>query len=607
VRRAAPPLPSDLRASRRSLEGMGEVELLEDWQWDRDQGRWSLKLRLSPELTPNDYVPASTDWLVLVDEIYPEGDIGFYPAAEHGLTATFEHQSCNIRSSREAGKPSGKLCLDVPLRVLGRRMFEGEPSSAAHRLRWHVERAIEWLILASRGELAPAGEPFELPEFPPSRADRVLVAYAEGPDSLDRWDGHLAKVGIAKLILYRRNPDVYVVSRYLGDRGRALVTNVWGAEVASRRHSTTDAIWVTLPEVPVLPPWQAPVNWGDLREALRRQGVELDQFLEELFLLGALEKHRLMLLGFPIPREWEGKNERYHWQAISLPALHPVAKPVPGFRPDKRRAWVHNRTQVLKDDATIAWLVSQNWAADELGSRGMLGEEITSKRICLLGAGALGSVVVELLVRAGCRRLTVFDHDRLNAGNLVRHALTLEYVRDYKAEALSAHSNKASPHARVDYVNSSFPPSDTKGGARLEEADVVIDCTGSDATLHEMERYAWNNAKCFCSVSIGARARRLFVFGARSATFPAAEFRSRLDPWLRREAEEIEAGPEFPREGVGCWHPVFPARADDMWLLAAAAVKALVPFLERDDPSIYFKVYEQVEDDDGTFAGVAVR
>jgi hypothetical protein len=227
-------------------------------------------------------------------------------------------------------------------------------------------------------------------------------------------------------------------------------------------------------------------------------------------------------------------------------------------------------------------------------------------QICLLGAGAVGSVVAELLVRAGCYQLTVFDDDRLNAGNLVRHSLSLSDTLELKAQALARHLNSVSPHARVDYINSAFPPSDTQGLARLRVADVVLDCTGSDDTIQEMGTFDWVGRKCFASLSIGARAKRLFVFGVRSETFPISDFRSRLDPWLMLEMEEMSVAPEFPREGVGCWHPVFPARADDIWLLAAAAVKALVPYLKQDVQDILFKVYEQVEDGE-TFSGVAIR
>ena len=53
-----------------------------------------------------------------------------------------------------------------------------------------------------------------------------------------------------------------------------------------------------------------------------------------------------------------------------------------------------------------------------------------------------------------------------------------------------------------------------------------------------------------------------------------------------------------PREGIGCWHPVFPARSDDVWLLAATGFKIMTRTL-NDTHSQSFKVFEQNTDFDG--------
>lgn len=78
----------------------------------------------------------------------------------------------------------------------------------------------------------------------------------------------------------------------------------------------------------------------------------------------------------------------------------------------------------------------------------------------------------------------------------------------------------------------------------------------------------------FVSPSLGYRACRPWCVSAVGQRFPHAASRARIAPWLERE--RTEHGPlQFPREGVGCWHPVCPARADDIWLLASAAVKQI--------------------------------
>jgi predicted ThiF/HesA family dinucleotide-utilizing enzyme len=594
---------TELLAARRSLEGLKGALILEDWCWDEGGKNWTLRLRLTPDLQPTDHVPASSDWVVCVDEIYPWGSIVFYPAVQNGLTSTFPHQSCNLEDRTATDRRKGKLCLDTPLRSFKRHQLDDEPFEADDRLRWHTERALNWLVLASRDELSPAGEVFELPDFPVGLPD-TTVAFAETLESLDRWKESSSATGFVEVIRYRSQPDVFVVSRYLTLEKEPLIQNAWGAEIRRQTISKKHALWLLLPEIPILPPWQAPRTWRELRDALHQQGVDFDSYIESLFKRGVLDEWRLLLLGFPIPTEWQRSPERYWWQAVRIPALHSASKPVPGFRPNAKTAWWYNQTKILKDDSPLLWVRSENWSADQLASRGTMESAITSKRIVLIGGGAVGSAVAEMLMRGGCQSLTVVDPDRLRTGNLVRHTLTLDDVEENKGTALARRLNKVGPHTDVDYVDSSFPPEDIRAISKIRSAEVVIDCTGSDEVIEEMARFDWQHQKAFCSIALGARGQRVFVFGQRAVSFPADDFRSSIAPWLVQERQEVATGPEFPREGIGCWHPAFPARTDDIWLLSATAVKSLERFLNEDGVPSLFAVYEQVEDH-GTFAGVA--
>lgn len=49
----------------------------------------------------------------------------------------------------------------------------------------------------------------------------------------------------------------------------------------------------------------------------------------------------------------------------------------------------------------------------------------------------------------------------------------------------------------------------------------------------------------------------------------------------------------LPRDGIGCYHPLFPARSDDIWVMAGLAIKEMEPWwLNPFGPNI-FAVYEQ--------------
>ena len=81
-------------------------------------------------------------------------------------------------------------------------------------------------------------------------------------------------------------------------------------------------------------------------------------------------------------------------------------------------------------------------------------------------------------------------------------------------------------------------------------------------------------AKDWYSISLGLCGRRLFFFHARGEQFPAASFHDLLQRWLPSEAEALRNA-ELPREGIGCWHPLFPARMDQVAIATATAVRLL--------------------------------
>lgn len=173
-----------------------------------------------------------------------------------------------------------------------------------------------------------------------------------------------------------------------------------------------------------------------------------------------------------------------------------------------------------------------------------------------------------------------------------------------KAEALAARLNLASPHARVESISGRFPPTSAEDREQVKRCGVVLDCTGDDAVLRQMELFPWEEEKLFVSASLGFAARRLFCFVAVGNRFRTEEYRDRIEPWLREEAGLYDED-ELPREGAGCWHPVFPARIDDVWMMATAAVKVLESAACSRPCDPLLTVFERYEEE-GAFGGLRV-
>jgi len=591
-----PALPRELEVARESLDALDGVETLREFEWNSEVGRWTLLVRLN--LSGASGISARSAWYVLVEPTYPWGEVDIYPANRDGLETTHQHQNLNLPSERFPWR-TGKLCVDTGVRALGPAV-DTEPHDADLRLQWRLRRALDWLRAADRDELIVPGEPFELPDFGPTTTP--VVAFWEDRKSFAQWADVDERSGFVRLTQLRNRPEVVVVRAFQDGRRSELYVPDWGSLISAKDGQDRIGLWIRLPEVPRLPPWRAPVTWRELRDALDPHGVTIPDDLQDL--LPALrdgEPHYL-LLGFPIPNLQGGQPEILYWLALRVPRLAKGKRN--GFRDGELAALLNDRTKTFRPDSEIPWVRSENWSPTDLSGRGRLPADVTGHRFVIIGGGALGSYVAEILVRGGVSEVSISEGDWLKAGNLVRHTATLEDIGSDKGPAVASRLNAASPHAKVAAIGS-FPPSKTEDVEAVRAADVVIDLTGDQSVPAALGAYGWDGEKLFFSISLGLHAKRLFCFSAAGHAFPHDDFVDAIQPWLHMQIGEAE-GMEVPREGMGCWHPVFPARVDDVWLLGAAAVK----WIERriQDPPVdpELVVFEQTRDIDG-FAGIRRR
>lgn len=611
----APEPPAALVAARRSLDLVAGYALINDLVWVPDHEVWTLGFTLTidepPLGSPAGLVPASTHWVALIAPEYPYGDIEVHPAAEGGLTRTFPHQSVNLPPGPGDAWWSGKLCLDTSVHLLGRAAYDVEPYEAPHRLRWRIERARAWLADAAAGRLLRPGDAFELPAF--EVTDRGVVAVRETPAELDAWRA-APRVGIVTLASLRGGVVPILAAReFTTLKGEPIRSVPWGTAITNEPETVT-GLWVRLDGVPHRPPWEAPSTWGDLLAAVSGTGVDLLAIVQRAAPRLRDGKRHVLLVGFPIPAVVGEPDVQMHWQALRLPLLESTRIKIKGFRNPEEGRWLRDRGK-LKPDRGIDWMRTQNWAPEELASRGQAPAAVREPEMVMLGGGALGSALAELLVREGYHLTTVVDPDDFEAGNLVRHTLTIPSLRLPKARALALRLNAASPHATVTPVVGRFPTS-VEARAAVSRGAVIIDCTGADAVLRALshtpdaaddgaqaaDRRAGPADRLFVSCSTSLGAGRLFCFAAFGEAFPADAFATALDPWLRLDLARF-GDERLPREGTGCWHPVIPGRASDLTMWAAVAAKWLESVVADPPTEPVLTVFAQRQEA-GAFAGV---
>ena len=537
--------------------------------WFEDLQVWALHCRIAADVELAGPIPPATDWYLHAGDAYPYGPVVFYPAKVDGITLTFNHQNLNSTGPADLPWRCGRLCVDSSLSTLGRQSYDIEPFDPDSRLSWHVGRVQEWLRLASRHELVEPGDPFELP-YVPCPSD-LKVVFAEGPESLASWQDRDARRGTANVRTLQQEPPILVVYELRAGRQEEDISSSWSKQLGE--DYDLDVAWIWLDELPVVHPWAIPTNWGELRACCRQQGIDLDSLLRPAVRDFRDGGEHLLLVGFPIPARIGGPNARAHWLCLRVPPL--TSRPVPGFRASEEGYWSRDRSQVLGNAVPIQWVGTQNWDPDEITGRGRMDQSLRSKSVLIIGGGAVGSALSEILVRSGVQRVTIMDQDRLEAGNLVRHTLGVSHLGKNKASSLAERLDDAAVHSDVSSIDTRLPPRSPEDFDPVVNADIVIDCTADDLVAREISNFEWDGPLTFVSVSVGMKSLRSFTYVAHGETFPVEEFENVLDPWLRFEMDGYDE--ELPRDGLGCWHALMPARIDDVWMMAGASWIAASP------------------------------
>jgi hypothetical protein len=86
------------------------------------------------------------------------------------------------------------------------------------------------------------------------------------------------------------------------------------------------------------------------------------------------------------------------------------------------------RGGAIDKGAYVTPLTMRRHAPNYMRERGGASLELFGKHVAVLGAGAIGSVVVDTLAAAGVGKLTVVDHDEFSADNVFRHLLEPLYI-----------------------------------------------------------------------------------------------------------------------------------------------------------------------------------
>lgn len=602
-----------------ALNEIYEVNILDQWRWDAELKKWYINICININSNNRGKISDNSLWYVVVDDDYPEGVIKIYPDSKGDFTETFNHQSNNGEIEINGKWRKGSLCLESPLKSLGKYDHYTEPTDANYRLCWNVKRAINWIHAVNDDILVSNGDPFELPEFNINLSNKFV--FLENEDSFKDWQNTAEKYGVLGIGTLDNKPTTYFVKEFRKGNNNILKKVIWGKFLSENskkpRKNLLTGLWVLLKKPPVINHWQAPNNYGELFKACEEQNINLKRIIKNLASNIRDDTLHCLLLGFPIPKKIGDKNEIIHWQALHLPILTPKKGKIPrnyesigrgksknishyskGFRSIEQVMWKLDKAR-FNPESQIEWLNSQNWDIDQIFNRGILPNELYSKKILIIGAGTVGSSIAELFVRSGITDITLIDNDRLEIGNLSRHPLGLNQIGKYKSNGMAAYLNQSNPHAKAESINFEFNYN-TDLFNILNNHEVIIECTGEDKVIVGLSKFIFKQEKIFISISLGFGAKRLYLSIQSGKKFKLGKFCKKIAPWIEKEKDEISKI-NLPRDGIGCWSVIFPARYDDILLASSTSVKLIEQFVLGNEKELN-AVYKQ-DSENGNIIG----
>ena len=587
-----------LNQARRALDSLSQVEIIDEWKFENELNIWYLHLNIAIEYKTT-YFPQISQWYIIVDSNYPKGKIKVYPDVKNSITVTLYHQANNSKIERNGLWRKGALCLEVNTIST----FQSEPYSVDERLLYHVKKAINWLELAAKGQLVADNEPFELPEFTLSNVLEMQFAFSEDIVTFMQWESTDCRYGIAELDVYKSKPFVYYVKQFKSLNGNIEHYTQWGKHLSKTNISLPiNAPWILLKQPPVINEWQAPETLGDLIDACNSQHIDVMNVLKNVVSKIRDGKRHLLLLGFPVPKTFGGEPEIVFWKALYLPVVSYGNKTVKGFRTNQKGWWLRDKSEVLTRKTKLDWIISENWNQQEISQRGKMDDFLLRKKILLVGAGCVGASVAEILVRSGVYNLTVVDSDIFEVGNLSRHVLNVGNIGELKELSLCSYLNSLNPHANVEVINDTLTiDEEFKTNIALDKYDIIIDCTGENSVLDVFQKADFRKNHIIASISVGLGAKHLYMTIMSGNTFNFSSFYKLISPYIQSERDLLDDY-NLPRNGIGCWHPTFPGRSDDVWLAASTATKAIENYIITKSKKTLSLVYEQREND-GIFEG----
>ena len=223
-------------------------------------------------------------------------------------------------------------------------------------------------------------------------------------------------------------------------------------------------------------------------------------------------------------------------------------------------------------------------------------ENLSGKRVGLVGCGSVGSKVAVSLARSGVQNFFLIDEDVFFPGNIVRNELALDGVGVHKANLLKDRLLQISPSVDVKLLRLSLGGQESAASmaAALEElqnCDVIVDATADPVAFNMIASVAKRSktAMIWCQVFAGGIGG--FIARARPDIDPIpTAARDQIRQWCTDQGVAWTGGQGVDaRDYEGRAEDGAPLVADDaeVSIVAYHATRFVTDYLTQPDRSIF--------------------
>lgn len=323
--------------------------------------------------------------------------------------------------------------------------------------------------------------------------------------------------------------------------------------------------WWNLPKEPL-----PPRNGSDLLNLVREAGYEntIEKVLNEL--RSDISKKKYIFFAFRFPHRDGG----FDWLFAGVNLRGKPRNEYLILQSDEKRKLVEGGGIV----AMRRHPLQQQTLT--LRNKGRVPETLSNKKISLLGSGALGSSIGDLLVKAGSGAVFIFDKDIMEVGNSIRHIAGIESFGLPKAGATALKLIQHNPFSDIRVGQDDLLTSFEILESALVESDLTISTTADESVESAVNEVATRIGKTvyYARALRGGASGRIFrVIPGRDACRYCLAYYMRQDG----EQKELSTWLNVPEDEdtvlmFECGNPIIASSGADLSLIGSLTVKIVL-------------------------------